>query len=210
MTDSAAQALSILRDPATFQWYIIPLLVIAIYIYNVEIGKQNWNVVFAGLALWGMDWFNEIWNSLIFHFTGYAPAWGAPGDTAYLILIGLNIEISMMFLIAGVAAAHSLPKDKNLKIFGLPNRAVFAVGYSLFALVVEMLLNAANALTWEWPWWSVKAPWLIFLLGYLPFFVVAFWVHDMPTLRQKARTVGFIYTFDAVCLIVFGAVLHWL
>jgi hypothetical protein len=79
MTESAAQALSILRDPSNFQWSIIPILVIVIYIYNVEIGRQNWSIVFAGLALWGMDWFNEIANSLIFHLTGYAPLWAAPG-----------------------------------------------------------------------------------------------------------------------------------
>jgi hypothetical protein len=30
---------------------------------------------------------------VILHFTQYAPAWGAPGQTAYLILIGLNIEL---------------------------------------------------------------------------------------------------------------------
>ena len=77
MSESAAQALSILRDPTHFQWYIIPLLVIVIYMYNVEIGKQNWHVVFAGLALWSMDWFNEIWNSLVFHFSHYAPVWAA-------------------------------------------------------------------------------------------------------------------------------------
>jgi hypothetical protein len=30
-----------------------------------------------------MDWFNEIWNALVFHLTHYAPVWGAPGRTAY-------------------------------------------------------------------------------------------------------------------------------
>ncbi|NLB53975.1 MAG: hypothetical protein GX808_13710, partial [Syntrophomonadaceae bacterium] len=76
-SESAAQALGILRDPSQFQWYIIPILLIVIYIYNVEIGKKNWSILFAGLALWGMDWFNEIWNALVFHFTQYAPVWGA-------------------------------------------------------------------------------------------------------------------------------------
>ena len=103
MTESAAQALSILRDPSLFQWYLIPFLLILIYIYHNEARHKNWNSIFAGLALWGCDWFNEIWNALVFHFTQYAPVWGAPGKTAYLILIGLNIEITMMFLIMGVA-----------------------------------------------------------------------------------------------------------
>jgi hypothetical protein len=210
MTESAAQALSILRDPSQFEWYVIPIVVLVIYVYNVEIGKRNWNLVFGGLALWGMDWFNEIWNALVFHFTQYAPVWGAPADTAYLILIGLNIEICMMFFILGIAAAHTLPQDKQMKIVGLPNRLVYAVGYSIFAVFIEILLNAAGALTWDYTWWTIKAPWLIFLIGYLPFFLVCFWVHDMETVRKKAITVSVILGFDALCLILFGAILGWI
>ena len=210
MSESAAQALSILRDPTHFQWYIIPLLVIVIYMYNVEIGKQNWNVVFAGVALWGMDWFNEIWNALVFHFTQYAPVWAAPGDTAYLILVGLNIEISLMFLMAGVGAAQVLPSDKSLKIWGIPNRFFIACVFSLIGVVVEVALNGVNALTWDYWWWSQTNPWLIFLIGYLPFFVVAFWVHDMPTIKKKVTTIGAIYAFDITCLIIFGGILGWI
>ena len=202
--------MSILRDPGYFVWYVIPIFVIVIYIYAVEIERRNWNVLFAGLALWGMDWFNEIWNALIFHFTQHAPAWGAPGQTAYLILIGLNIEISLMFAIMGIATAKMLPQDKSMKILGLPNRAVFAVMNAVLAVIVELFLNAAGALTWEYPWWNVRAPWLIFLLGYLPFFVVSFWVHDMKTVKQKALTVGAIYAFDAACLILFAGILKWI
>lgn len=87
-----------------FNWYLFPLFVVVIYIYNVEIGRKNFRVVFAGLAFWGMDRFNEIWNALIFYFSGWAPVWGAPGDTAGLILIGLNVETCMMFAIMGIAA----------------------------------------------------------------------------------------------------------
>ena len=80
LTESAAQALSILRDTSLFQWYIIPLFALVVYVYSVEIERRNWNLVFAGLAFWGMDWINEIWNSLVLHFSGYAPMWGAPAD----------------------------------------------------------------------------------------------------------------------------------
>ena len=72
-TESARQALSILRDGSQFQWYVIPLLAVVLYLYAAEVERRNWNLVFAGLALWGMDWFNEIWNSLFFHFSGRAP-----------------------------------------------------------------------------------------------------------------------------------------
>ena len=75
-------------------------------------------VVLGGAALWGMDLFNEIWNSIVFHATGFAPVWGTPmgiGDTALLILIGYNIEISFMFAMMGVVVCLTLPKDPKMK-----------------------------------------------------------------------------------------------
>lgn len=210
ITESAQQALSILRDGSQYQWYVITLFALVVYVYAVEIERRNWSLVFAGLAFWGMDWFNELWNSLVFYLTNYAPVWGAPGKTAYLILIGLNIEICFMFAIAGIAFGKMLPPDKKLKILGLPNRLVIAVGGAIFCVFIEVLLNMIGALTWDYSWWSAKAPWLIFLIGYLPFFLVSFWVHDMEILKQKITTVGVIYGVDLVILVVFGLILGWL
>ena len=209
-TEASQRALAILRDGSQFEWYVIPLLALVLYVYTVEIERRNWNLVFAGLALWGMDWFNEIWNGLVFHFTNYAPMWGAPGHTAFLILIGLNIEICFMFAIAGIVMAKALPPDKNMKILGVPNRFFLAVTSSVFCVIVEILLNLCGALTWDWSIWSVSAPWLIFLIGYLPFYVVAFWVHDMETVRQKLAAVGVIYAVDAIGLVLFGVILGWI
>ncbi len=210
MTESAAQALSILRDPSQFRWYVIPLFALVVIVYANEIERRNWSLVFAGLAYWGMDWFNEIWNGLVFHFTQYAPVWGAPGATAYLILIGLNIEICFMFAVAGIGFAKMLPPDKKMKVLGIPNRLFFAIAGSIFCVIVEILLNAADALTWDYAWWNVGAPWLIFLVGYLPFFLVSFWVYDMESVRKKAITVGSILGFDLLCLIVFAGILRWI
>lgn len=209
-TAAARQAAGILRDGSQFQWYVIPLLALVLYVYAGEVQRKNWSLVFAGLAFWGMDWFNEIWNGLVFHFTNYAPVWGAPARTAFLILIGLNIEICFMFAIAGIVMAKMLPDDRDVKILGLPNRWLIAIGGSVFCVVVELLLNSVGALTWDYAWWNVRAPWLIFLIGYLPFFLVAFWVFDMPTVRQKANTVGAIFAFDLAALIIFGVVLRWI
>jgi hypothetical protein len=209
-TESAQQALSILRDGSQFQWYVIPLFAFVVYVYAVEVERRNWNLFFAGLAFWGMDWFNEIWNSLVFHFTNHAPVWGAPGQTAYLILIGLNIEISFMFAIAGITFGKMLLPDKKTRILGVPNRLFFAVTGAAFCVFVEILLNSIGALTWEYPWWSASAPWLIFLLGYLTFFLVSFWVHDMKTIRSKAVTVGAIFGVDILAIIIFGFVLDWI
>jgi len=210
MTDSAARAVAILRDSSQFQWTVVPLLLVVVYIYSLEIGHRNWGAVAAGLALWGMDLFNEIGNSLFFHLTGYAPIWGAPGGTSYLLLIGLNIEICLMFALMGLAAVKTLPADPRQKIIGLPNRLLFALVFSGLSVLVESVLNHLGALTWDYSWWSARAPWLIFLLGYLPFFLVAFYVHDLPGKRRKALAVATILSIDGIALLLFGPVLHWI
>ncbi len=209
-TEFAQQALENLRDGSLFNWTVVPIFVLVLYVYTVEVERRNWNVFFAGLALWGMDWFNEIWNSLVFHFSQFAPVWAAPADTAYLILIGLNIEISLMFAFLGIVAAKMLPADRKLRILRIPNRWFLAVVLSIFCVIVELFLNAVDALTWDYWWWSARYPFLIVIFGYLHFFVVAFWVYDMKSIRSKLWTVGSIYAFDAACLIVFGAILGWL
>jgi hypothetical protein len=209
-TEAASRALAILRDGSQFQWYVIPLFAFVVYVYAVEVERRNWNLFFAGLAFWGMDWFNEIWNGLVFHFTQNAPVWGAPGQTAYLILIGLNIEISFMFAIAGITFAKMLPADKKQKVLGMPNRIFFAIFGSAFCVFVEILLNQIGALTWDYPWWSARAPWLIFLFGYLHFFLISFWVFDMENIKRQLQVLGVIYSVDILALLVFGVILGWI
>jgi hypothetical protein len=75
---------------------------------------------------------------------------------------------------------------------------------------VEVLLNAVDALTWDWPWWDANSPWLIFLFGYLHFFLVSFWVHDMESLKKKVYFVGGLFAFDLLLIVVFGVILGWL
>ena len=77
-------------------------------------------------------------------------------------------------------------------------------------MFVEVVLNAIGVLTWEYSWWNKGAPWLIFLIGYLPFFLVSFWVHDMESMRKKAAAIGLIYGVDIVSILVFGVILSWL
>jgi hypothetical protein len=209
-TDAAIEAVRILRDGSLFQWYVIPLFAFVVYVYAVEVERRNWNLVFAGLAFWGMDWFNEIWNSLVFHFTDFAPVWGAPGDTAFLILIGLNIEICFMFAVAGIVFGKMLPPDTKLKILGVPNRLFLAVANSIFCVIVELWLNSVGALTWDWSWWDANSPVLIVLFGYLHFFLVSYWVHDMKSVRSKVITVGLIFGVDIVAALLFGVILGWI
>ncbi len=210
MTESAVRALSQLRDGSNFQWYVISLLSFAFYVYTVEAEKKNWNLILAGLAFWGADWLNEIINGLVLHFTGYAPIWGEPGPTAFLILVGLNIETMFMFAVAGIIWTKMLHPDKSFKYLGIPNRWAVGIFGSAFCVFVEYLLNSANALTWDWPWWNRGMPLLIFLFGYLWFFVFAFWVYDMPAMKSKLQTVGAIWSVNILGLVVFAGILKWI
>jgi len=210
LTEASEQALKILRDASLFQWYVIPLFALVVYVYAVEVERRNWSAVFAGLAFFGMDLFNEIWNALVLHFTDRSAVWTTPGDTAYLILVGLTIEISFMFAIAGVIFTKMLPPDKRLKILAIPNRWLFAIVSAIFCVFVEVLLNRADVLVWEYPWWNFPNIGLIFLLGYLPFMAVSFWVYDMEKIRNKIAAVAVIYAVDLPALVVFAALLDWI
>jgi hypothetical protein len=210
VTEASEQALKILRDESLFQWYLIPLLAFVVYVYAVEVERRNWSAVFAGLAFYGMDLFNETWNALILHFTDRSAVWTTPGDTSYLILVGLTIEISAMFAVAGVIFTKMLPADKSLRILGIPNRWFFAVANAMLCVFVEVLLNRADVLVWEYPWWNFPNIGLIFLLGYLPFMAVSFWVYDMEKIRNKIATVLVIYAVDLPAIILFAGLLGWI
>src|SRR5213078_1416821 len=49
----------LLRDPSQFKWYTVTLLVLVMYVYAVEVERQRWDIVCAGLVFWLADWFNE-------------------------------------------------------------------------------------------------------------------------------------------------------
>lgn len=210
MSDYSKSALEILRNPElTMKWYIVPMLLFVMYIYYEQAKQKRWNVLLGAAALWGMDLFNEIWNSIVFHATGFAPVWGTPagaGDTALLLLIGYNIEISFMFATLGVVACLQLPEDPKKKILGINNRVFFAALLTTLAVLTECFLNYCGVLTWEYSWWSRSCPWLVWLIGYLPFFTMAFLVHDMKRRKHQFLTLGIIFGVDILLLIVFGAI----
>jgi hypothetical protein len=210
MAESARQALSILRDVSQLQWYVIPLLSLVAYVYANEIERKNWNVVSAGLTYIGLDVFIEIVNSLIFHFTQFAPAWGTPGKTAFLLLIGMNVEIFFMFALVGLVMSKFLPKYRRGTILGIPGRLAVALGAGAFCAFVEVCLNKAGILTWEYPWWNSGPAALVIVGGYFLFFRISFWVYDLENLRRKIITVGSLLSLDVLCIIVFGFILKWI
>ncbi len=210
VTQFTTEAQDLLRDPTQFKWYAVTLLVLVMYVYSVEVERRRWDIVLAGAAFWLADWINEIINSLVLHFTDRAALWTATGDTAYLILIGLTLEISLMFAISGVVFAKSLPADRRQKLLGLPNRLTIALAFSIFAVLVELLLHETGYFHWEYWWWNTPFVFPIVVFGYLWFFLVAACVYDRPDDRSRLRVVGVMAAIVAASLVVFGPVLNWI
>jgi hypothetical protein len=209
MTPTAAAALAQLRDPTTFAWHIPFFLLVVMYLYATEIGQGRWDRVAAGLALWLADWINEILNSFVLAFTGVHALWIETGPTAFQLLVGLNIETSMLFLVFGLVYARLLPADRNARIAGMNNRWFWAVNLSVFAVVTELVLNAWGVLNWHWWFWDVPLGILaIFVFGYLWFFLAAARAFDAPTEAARWRFVGTLAVI-ALVLGVIGAAMGW-
>ncbi len=208
MMDPHAQAaLQHLRDPSQFHWSAVTLLLVVLYVYVEQARAGRWSVVLGGLAFWLMDWVNEIVNGLLFHFSGFAPAWSTAGSSAYTVLIGLNIEISLMFALMGVVALRTLPETAPGP---LRQRLLIASLSALACVLVELVLHQLGALQWAWQDWNAHHPFLIWLLGYMPFFLLAYGVHDLPSRRLQLLVVGSLATLVIAALIVFIPVLHWI
>lgn len=199
------QALSILRSGNPFQWYVITLLALVIYVYASEISNRNWKGVAAGLALYGVHWFYEILNALIQHFTGNA-LWTVPAGTAFLLLVGVGVELSLMFAIAGLVMSKLLPSDPKLKILGINNRLLFAIGNAAFFSIFEIFLAKTPAFAWVYPWWGALP---VFVTVYIPFFLAAFYCYDWQP-RRQARFIATMFAVDAVTLILFAGILKWI
>ncbi len=207
---SALLAAEQVRTPGHFQWPVITLLLLVLHAYVEQARAGRWSVVLGGITFWLMDWVNEIVNGLLFHFSGFAPAWSTAGSSAYTVLIGLNVEISLMFAVMGLLALRMLPDDARQRWLGLPNRLVLAATASVACVLVELWLHHVGALQWAWADWNADHPWLIWLLGYLPFFVAAYAVHDLNCRRRQVSIVAALATAVALALYVFADLLAWI
>jgi hypothetical protein len=203
--EATAMALSILRSGNPFQWYVITLFALTLYVYINEASQKNWKGIAAGLSLYMVHWFVEIVNALIQHFSGHA-LWTVPTGTAFLILVGVGVEISLMFSIAGLVLSKLLPQDPNMKILGINNRLVFAIGNAAFASILEIFLVKTPAFVWVWPWWGAFP---VFITVYIPFFLAAFYAYDWPPKKQRLF-IGSLFAINAVSLVVFAVFLKWI
>jgi len=203
--DSVHGAERILRDGRPFEWSPVALLGLVVYVYAVEVERRRWDIVLAGLAFWLMDWFNELANSAIYHASGEAPLWAVTGDTSYLILIGLTIEISLLFLVAGVAFVKQLPTDPRARVLGVPNRFLMVLAFASVCVLVEVFLNDTGYFHWHYWWWDVPFVPLIVIFGYMTFFAIAAWVYDMgANRRRQLRVVGGLAAVDVTLALVLG------
>ena len=186
------------RSTDNFNWTFIAILafvVVGVYIPNIKRG--NWNGVFAALALYGVHWLYEIANAVIAYIWGY-PLWAVSAEsTSFILLIGVCWELSMMFSIAGFTA-DLLPKDKHMKIFGINNRIVFAIGSALGFSLVEIFLASTPAFIWVYKWWGFLP---VFITTYIPFFLVSYLVYDKPRKTQK-RFCAILWAAVALLLVI--------
>ena len=200
------KALQILRKGDHFHWYIIPIFSFVLYIYYNEYAAKNYRGIASGLCLYAIHWFFEILNALIQHFSGHA-LWTIPGGTAYLLLIGVGIEISLMFSVAGLISSKALLADKSEKIWGMNNRFVIAVGNAAFCSIIEIfLIKETNVFAWVYPWWGAFP---VFITVYIPFFVPAMYCYDWEVSKQK-KFIGSIFILDIALLFLFGYLLKWI
>jgi hypothetical protein len=199
------QALRMLRNGDSFQWYFIPLFAFVVYVYFSEIERKNWKAVAAGLSLYATHWFFEIINALIQHFSGHA-LWTVPTGTSFLLLVGVGWELSMMFAAAGVIFAKILPKDPKMKILGVNNRVAIAVGNAAFFSVFEIFLAKTPAFLWVYPWWGALP---VFVTVYIPFFLMSNFAYDWKPRTQRI-VIGSLAGLDAAAMAVFAGILKWI
>ena len=147
----------------------------------------------AELSFTGED--GQVWKKEICRFTGPGVLQGiynrdesirnfARACFAYALTTGQDLWFSAKDTICkaydgtfrdimGVAACLMLPEDKHAKILGVNNRVFYAVALTTLSVCIECFLNWCGVLTWEYSWWSRSCPWLIWLIGYLPFFTMS-------------------------------------
>jgi hypothetical protein len=232
---TADAAFNLVLDFSNFQWYMVPLLLVIIYMIAKEIQKENWAGLLAAMGLWLMDWINEIWNALIYYFSDFAPFWSTPGvetfsgsgvwvpNSSLVILVGLNIEITFMFFMMGIVstkmfkgtiqeelAITDLTEQKIYRKKRIINRIVMILSMTALCVIVEIILNLIGVLVWEWTnLWSIRNPVLIYLIGYLPFWGMSALIYDMKKRSSQIITVGALLAIVIAGLVIFGS-LGWL
>ena len=180
----------VVRSTENFNWTFIFILSVVFYVYWSEIHKKRYDVVVAGLALYGVHWLYEIANAIIAKIFGY-PLWAVSNEsTTFILLIGVCWELSMMFSLAGIISFKMLPQDRNKRYFakgkfkGISCKLVGAIEMALLFALFESFLAATsnNSFIWVYKWWGVIP---VFITTYVPFFLASNYVPDMDPKKRK-------------------------
>ncbi|MCI7530161.1 MAG: hypothetical protein SOV23_05865 [Eubacteriales bacterium] len=105
---------------------------------------------------------------------------------------------------ANVLSKNLSPDERKTKRKAVLSRMALIVGGSIAAVIIEILLNKCNVLTWEKPWWQPEFPFILFLIGYVPFYVAAVLIHDLPRKWQLVG-LGCILAVVVILLIISGS-----
>lgn len=174
----------VVRSPDNFNWTTIFFLAVVVFIYTMLFVKKDYKAIIAGISLYSIHWFYEIMNAVIFSASGYAPLWAVTNDsTSFILLIGVSVELSFMFSIAGIVAYKTyealLPRTKILKI---STKWWIVAFMSILFSGIEIFLAWTGKFIWVYEWWGAIP---VCLTTYVPFFIGAMFLPDAKPLVKK-------------------------
>jgi len=109
-----------------------------------------------------------------------------------------------MYYKANKKKSELTPEENKTKVKAILGRIGVIVFGSIAAVIIEILLNKCNVLTWEKPWWQPNFPFILFLIGYVPFYVAAVVIHDLPR-KWQLIGLGAILFVVVLLLIISGS-----
>lgn len=109
-----------------------------------------------------------------------------------------------MYYKANKKKSELTPEEYKTKVKAILGRIGVIVFGSIAAVIIEILLSKCNVLTWEKPWWQPNFPFILFLIGYVPFYVAAVVIHDLPR-KWQLIGLGAILFVVVLLLIISGS-----
>ena len=109
-----------------------------------------------------------------------------------------------MYYKANKKKSELTPEEYKTKVKAILGRIGVIVFGSIAAVIIEILLNKCNVLTWEKPWRQPNFPFILFLIGYVPFYVAAVVIHDLPR-KWQLIGLGAILFVVVLLLIISGS-----
>ena len=91
---------------------------------SVEVERRRWDIVLAGITLWLVDWFNEVVNALVLHFTDRAALWTVTGDTIDTrwgpVQVRVTLKSGKITKVETVKVPDGNPRDQEINSFAVP------------------------------------------------------------------------------------------